>query len=214
MEFRTRSTIIRPFIRIKKIMSFYSREELLAAGFSSVGENICISNKVSLYAISGTIGDHVRIDDFCILKGRIVLENYIHIGSFCLLTGMCGEVRLQDCSVLSSGVHAYTGSDDYRADVLSSGAVPQEFVKTIKGNVYLGKGSIVGAQSLLLPNTYIEDGASVGAHCVIYGRVPAGAVMVSGAGKARTVMQRDSNRILELVKKLINKKTVLSINGG
>lgn len=183
-------------------MSIYKKEELLAAGFSSVGENVRISSKVSLYAISGTIGNHVRIDDFCILKGRIFLGNYIHVGSFCLLTGMCGEVRLQDCSVLSSGVHVYTGSDDYRADVLSSGAVPQEFVKTIKGGVYLGKGSIVGAQSLLLPNTYIEDGASVGAHCVIYGRIPAGAVMVSGAGKARQIKQRDSKKIVDLVEQL------------
>lgn len=194
-------------------MPFYTKEELLLAGFSSVGENVRVSNKVSLYAISGAIGSHVRIDDFCILKGQIFLGSYIHIGAFCLLTGVCGEVRLQDCSVLSSGVHVYTGSDDYRANVLSSGAVPQEFVKTIKGNVYLGKGSIVGAQSLLLPNTYIEDGASVGAHCVIYGKITAGAVMVSGSGKARMVMQRDSNRIVELVKKLINKMPTNSISG-
>lgn len=184
-------------------MPFYTKEDLLAAGFHSIGENVRISRKVSLYAISGSVGNHVRIDDFCILKGRIVLGSYIHIGSFSLLTGVCGEVQLQDCSVLSSGVHIYTGSDDYRADVLSSGAVPQEFVKTIKGDVYLGKGSIVGAQSLLLPNTYIEDGASVGAHCVIYGRVSAGAVMISGAGKARVVKQRDSQKILGLVQRLV-----------
>ena len=183
-------------------MSFYSNEELLAAGFSSVGDNVRISNKVSLYGISGTIGHHVCIDDFCILKGRIVLENYIHVGSFCLLTGVCGEVYLQDGSVLSSGVHVYTGSDDYRADVLSSGAVPQELVKTIKGDVRLGKGSIVGAQSLLLPNTYIEDGASIGAHCVVYGRVPAGAVMVSGTGKAKKTKQRDYKKIVNLVEQL------------
>jgi acetyltransferase-like isoleucine patch superfamily enzyme len=184
-------------------MPFYTKEELLTAGFKCVGESVRISRKVSLYSISGSIGDHVRIDDFCVLKGKIVLGNYIHIGSFCLLTGVCGEVQLQDCSVLSSGVHVYTGSDDYRADVLSSGAVPQEFVKTIKGNVYLGKGSIVGAQSLLLPNTYIEDGASIGAHCVIYGRVSTGAVMVSGAGKARMVMQRDSQKIIGLVNQVL-----------
>lgn len=183
-------------------MFFYSNEELLAVGFSSVGDNVRISNKVSFYSISGTIGNNVRIDDFCILKGQIFLGSYIHIGSFCLITGVYGEVQLQDCSVLSSGVHVYTGSDDYRADVLSSGAVPQEFVKTIKGGVFLGKGSIVGAQSLLLPNSYIEDGASVGAHCVIYGRVPQGAVMVSGAGKARKVKQRDSQKIIELVMQL------------
>ena len=183
-------------------MPFYSKEDLLAIGFSSVGENVRISKKVSLYAISGSVGSHVRVDDFCILKGQIIIGDYIHIGAFCLLTGVCGEVRLQDCSVLSSGVHVYTGSDDYRADVLSSGVVPQEFVKTIKGDVYVGKGSIVGAQSLLLPNTNIGDGASVGAHCVVYGLVPAGAVMVNGAAKAKQVKRRDHQKIVSLIKQL------------
>lgn len=168
-----------------------------------MGESVRISKKVSLYAISGTVGDNVRIDDFCILKGRIELGNYIHIGSFCLLTGVCGVVHLQDCSVLSNGVHIYTGSDDYRADVLSSGSVPSEYVKTIKGDVHVGKGSIIGAQSLLLPNTHIEDGASVGAHCLIYGRVPSGAIMVSGYGKAKCVGQRSVQKILDLVNQLM-----------
>lgn len=186
-------------------MSFYTKEELLAAGFGSVGENVRISEKVSLYAISGAIGDHVRIDDFCVLKGRIVLESYIHIAAFCLLTGVCGTITMKSGSVLSSGVHVYTGSDDYSADVLSSSMVPYEYTKTIKGDVFLGYGSIVGAQSLLLPNAIIEDGASVGAHCTIYGRVPAGAVMVSGAGRARQTKQRDSQKIVELVKQLTNK---------
>jgi acetyltransferase-like isoleucine patch superfamily enzyme len=189
-------------------MSFYTKEELLAAGFSSVGNTVQISKKSSLYVISGSIGNNVRIDDFCILKGRIVLGNYIHIGSFCLLTGVCGEVNLQDCSVLSSGVHIYTGSDDYRADVLSSGAVPKEFVKTIMGGVFIGKGSIVGAQSLLLPNTYIEDGVSIGAHCIIYERVSSGAVMVSGAGKARQIKQRDFKKIVSLVDTLVGREII------
>ncbi|MEC2449247.1 acyltransferase, partial [Bacillus cereus] len=50
--------------------SFYSQEELSEIGFLSVGENVLISKKTSIYnpgAIS--VGNNVRIDDFCILSG-------------------------------------------------------------------------------------------------------------------------------------------------
>ena len=52
--------------------SFYSREELLDLGLKSVGENVRISRKVSIYGAEQiSIGDNVRIDDFCILSGII-----------------------------------------------------------------------------------------------------------------------------------------------
>ena len=47
---------------------YLSREEVLALGFASVGENVQISNKACFYgAAKMRIGSHVRIDDFCIL---------------------------------------------------------------------------------------------------------------------------------------------------
>lgn len=32
-----------------------------------------------------SIGHDVRIDDFCILSGKIEIGNYIHIGAYCAL---------------------------------------------------------------------------------------------------------------------------------
>ncbi|EAO54015.1 O-acetyltransferase (cell wall biosynthesis) [Bacillus thuringiensis serovar israelensis ATCC 35646] len=62
--------------------SFYSQEELKKIGFLSVGKNVLISKKASIYnpgAIS--IGNHVRIDDFCILSGKITIGSYSHISA-------------------------------------------------------------------------------------------------------------------------------------
>ena len=187
-------------------MSYYTKEELISAGFSSVGENVKISNKTSLYSISGSIGSNVRVDDFCILKGNIIFASYNHVAAFCMLSGMCGKITLQECATLSSGVHIYTGSDDYSANVLSSSTVPQEYTKTIKGDVYLGYGAIVGCQSVLLPKALLEDGASVGAHCVVYSRVPAGAVIVSGVIKSVNVKTRDVGIIKQYIKLLTSIK--------
>lgn len=68
--------------------SFYTREELLAIGFASVGENVLVSRKTSIYGAENmNIGNNVRIDDFCFLSGKITLGNYIHIATATLLYG-------------------------------------------------------------------------------------------------------------------------------
>ena len=181
---------------------FYSRDELVALGFASVGDNVRVSRKVSLYAISGSIGSNVRIDDFAILKGHIELGCFVHIAAHCLITGVRGVVRLADCATLSDSVSVYTGSDDYRADALSSSTVPREYLATITGDVTLGRGVIVGSHSVILPGTTLGDGASVGALCVIHGSFEAGSIIVSGAATPRIVGKRNVDKIQTMVRDL------------
>lgn len=71
--------------------SFYSQEELKKIGFLSVGKNVLISKKASIYnpgVIS--VGNNVRIDDFCILSGKVTIGSYSHIAAYTALYG--GEV--------------------------------------------------------------------------------------------------------------------------
>ena len=71
--------------------SFYSRNELLNLGLAAVGSNVLISRKASIYSPSTlTVGNNVRIDDFCILSGIITLGSNIHIAAFCALYGKFG----------------------------------------------------------------------------------------------------------------------------
>ena len=50
--------------------SFYSRSELEHIGFATIGKNVLLSRKASIYSPAMiSIGDNVRIDDFCILFG-------------------------------------------------------------------------------------------------------------------------------------------------
>lgn len=44
--------------------------------FRSIGEDVRISDKASIYGASEiSIGSHVRMDDFCVLSGRIEVGN-------------------------------------------------------------------------------------------------------------------------------------------
>ena len=57
--------------------SFYTEEELKGLGFRHIGNGVCISRKASIYGAQNiSLGDHVRIDDFCILSGRIEIGSY------------------------------------------------------------------------------------------------------------------------------------------
>ena len=63
--------------------SFYSRNELNEKGFAFLGKNVLISKMASIYGANKmSIGNNVRIDDFCVLSGKIDLGNYIHIAAY------------------------------------------------------------------------------------------------------------------------------------
>ena len=93
--------------------SFYTLEELQSIGFKQVGENVFISRKASFYDVENIhIGNNVRIDDFCILSGKITLGSFIHISAYCVLYGANG-IELEDYSGLSARCTVYSASDDF-----------------------------------------------------------------------------------------------------
>jgi acetyltransferase-like isoleucine patch superfamily enzyme len=178
--------------------NFLSDEELLGLGFSAVGERVRASRKSSFYAISGSVGSDVRIDDFCVLKGRVEIGSHVHIAAHCLVSGARGLVRLGDFSSLSARVSVYTGSDDYGSDRLSGANVPDRYTKTIAGDVQVGRSALIGAHSVVLPGVTIGDAAAIGALCVVYKDVPAGHYLVGGAAELRLRRERDVKSILAL----------------
>ena len=181
---------------------FLTHEELQALGFASIGANVRVSRKSSFYGISGTIGSNVRIDDFCILKGHIKLGNHVHICAYCSISGVCGVVRMDDFSTLANRVSVYTGSDDYRADALSSSTVPEAYLATIKGDVILERAALIGAHSIILPGTVVGAAASLGALCIIHGTIPPGAIGVSGGVAWKFKGTRAVQKILKMAEEI------------
>ena len=67
-------------------MAFYTEEELHHLGFKALGKNVKISKRASIYNPELIeIGDHSRIDDFCVLSGKIRIGRNVHIAVFCNL---------------------------------------------------------------------------------------------------------------------------------
>jgi galactoside O-acetyltransferase len=143
-----------------------SRAQIEAMGFSAVGADVQISEWARFYGASRIeLGDHVRIDDFCVLsagRGGIRIGNHVHIAVFSSLIGQ-GEIVLSDFSGLSSRVSIYSSSDDYSGASLTNPTVPAEYTNVKHAPVKLGRHVIVGSGSVILPGVTIGDGVAVAA---------------------------------------------------
>ena len=148
--------------------SFYSPEELLEIGFKSVGKDVHISRKTSIYTPEKmTIGNHVRIDDFCILSGYLELGNYIHIAAYCALHGGNEGIFLADYVGLSSRCTIFTTSDDYSGGAMTNPTVPEKYLNANVNPVHIDKHVILGSSSVILPGITLGEGCSFGSFSFI-----------------------------------------------
>lgn len=144
--------------------SFYSEEELKEIGFRSYGKNVYISRKCSIYGAEKIdIGNHVRIDDFCILSGNIFLGDYIHIAAYTALYGGESGIIIHDYANVSSRVSIYSISDDYSGESMSNPMIPEEYKKVVSKRVKIGKHTIIGTSSVIMPGVKLAEGGAFGA---------------------------------------------------
>lgn len=147
--------------------SFYTSDELLSIGFNRVGSNVLVSRKASIYSPSKiSIGDNVRIDDFCILSGEIILGSHIHISAFCALYG-AKQIEMEDYTGLSPRCTIFSATDDFSGDYLIGPMVNNTFTNVTGGKVLIQKYSQIGASCVILPNVVIGEGVSVGTMSLI-----------------------------------------------
>jgi len=150
---------------------FLSKEELNKIGFKSIGDNVLISDKASIYSPQNIeIGNNVRIDDFCILSPSTYLKigNYVHISCYASIIGG-GEIVLEDFVGISGRVSIYSSNDDYTGLRMTNPMVPKEYSGVKHGPVLIKKHSIIGCGGVVLPNTILNEGVSVGALSLLNG---------------------------------------------
>ncbi len=147
-------------------MALLTTPELKAMGFASIGEDLRISAKASFHGCQRIhIGNHVRIDDFCVLSagsGGIELGDYLHIAVFSSLIG-AARIQLGDFCNISSRVSIYSSSDDYSGEFMTNPMVPSEFTGVTHAPVVMGKHVIVGSGSVVLPGVTLHEGVAIGA---------------------------------------------------
>ena len=149
-------------------MAYLNKTQLEHLGFKKLGENVKISDKASIYnAEMIELGDHTRVDDFCIVSGRVVIGKYCHITPMCLLAGGAPGIFLSDFCTFAYGVKAFAQSDDYLGLTLTNSLIPKKYKNEVLKKVSIGRHAIIGAASVILPGVDIAEGCSFGAMTLI-----------------------------------------------
>lgn len=149
-------------------MTFLTETELRNLGFQSLGKNVLISDRASLYGTdSMSIGNDCRIDDFACLSGQILMKNNVHIANSTTVIAGTSLILFDDFSGLSSGCRVYSQTDDYSGSSLTNPTVPKSFRNVFSADVKFGRHVIIGTNSVILPGVEIGDGAAVAAMSLV-----------------------------------------------
>jgi acetyltransferase-like isoleucine patch superfamily enzyme len=145
-------------------MAYLSRDILESMGFARLGRNVKISEKASIYEPEKMeIGDHSRIDDFCVVSGRITMGRNVHIAPMCLVAGGAPGITLEDFSGLAYQAQVFAQSDDYSGATMTNPTVPSDYKSEIKQPIHLGRHCIVGAGAVIVPGVVVGEGTAIGA---------------------------------------------------
>lgn len=148
--------------------SFYSLDELYNIGFKSIGKDVLISRKASIYGAENiSIGNNVRIDDFCVLSGKITVGDYVHIAAYSALFAGNAGIEVKDFSNISSRVCIYAVSDDYSGKTMTNPMIPEKYKNVTEQQVVLEKHTIIGSGTTVLPGVSLSEGTAVGAMSLI-----------------------------------------------
>lgn len=148
--------------------SFYSEEELKNIGLKAVGKNVLLSKKASIYGANQiSIGDNVRIDDFCILSGKITFGNNIHIAAYTALYGGESGIDIGDFVGISTRCSIFAASDDYSGMTMSNPTIPDQYKNVFSAPVVIGRHMLMGSTCVILPGVTISEGCSFGSFSLV-----------------------------------------------
>jgi len=182
-------------------MAYYTHDDLLAMGFKKVGKNVKISTKASIYNCEQIeIGDNSRIDDFCVVSGKVVIGAYCHITPLCLVAGGLPGIYMSDFCTLAYGVKIFSQSDDYSGLTMVNSLIPKKFKNEIFEPVYLEKQVIVGAGTIIFPGVRVAEGCSIGATALVNRSTEPWGIYVGSPAKRLKHRKRD---LLELEKQFL-----------
>jgi len=149
-------------------MAYLSTAQLEKLGFRKLGKEVRISDKASIYNPELIeLGDYTRIDDFCVVSGRVTFGKYNHITPMCLVAGGEPGIEFADFCTLAYGVKIFAQSDDYSGATLTNSLIPKKYKDEKFAKVQLERHVIVGAGATIMPGTTIKEGCSIGAMALV-----------------------------------------------
>lgn len=146
-------------------------------------------------------GENVIIDDFVLIyaKENIKIGNFVHIANFASITGG-NKLTIEDFAAVSQGCRILTATDDLKYSGFGNSTVDNKFRNIKSAPIKIGKFSIVGANSVVLPGVTIGEGATVGANSVVTKNLEPWGIYIGN----KKVGERDKEAVLANYKKFLD----------
>ena len=182
-------------------MAYLTGSELKNLGFLSLGENVKISEKASIYDPELIeIGDYSRIDDFCVISGKLKIGKFTHITPMCLLAGGDYGIEMSDFVTFAYGVKVFSQTDDYSGESLTNSTIPNKYKKEIKLKNIIQSHVIIGANSVIMPGVKLKEGTAIGSMSLVKESTEAWTIYV---GSPARVLRKRKKKIKKLEKEFI-----------
>ena len=177
-------------------MAFLERDQLERMGFRKLGRDVRISDRAAIHNPELIeIGDLSRIDDFCVLSGKVKLGRNVHIAVFCNLAGGSEGIVMADFAGCAYDCQIFTQSDDYSGRSLTNPTVPARFKHETKKRIDIGRHCILGTGAVVFPGVTLAEGTAVGAKSVVTRSTEEWSIYVGNPARRLKSRRRD---LLEL----------------
>ena len=149
-------------------MAYYTANELEEMGFAFVGANVQISRDAKIYEPEKmSIGANSRIDDLCVLSGKVAIGSFCHITPMCLIAGGTPGVFIDDFVTLAYGVKVFSQSDDYSGRTMVNSLIPGKYKNEYFSEVIIERQAVIGANATVMPGVKISQGSAIGAMSLV-----------------------------------------------
>lgn len=147
---------------------YLSSAELYALGFASIGTGTLVHRTTVIPRCENLhVGDHVRIDPFCVLTAAsISIGDRVHIGAYSSIAGNA-EVEIERLVSLSWGTRIFTSSEGGRDTGLYGPCVPKQFRSTKSAPVRICEMSGFGSGVIILPGVEVGTGSAIAAMSLV-----------------------------------------------
>ena len=144
-------------------MAYLTDSQLEKIGIAKFGRDVKISARSVIQNPELLeIGDRSRIDDFCIVSGKVSIGSNVHLAVYSHVSGGSVGVTIKDFAGLAFGAQVLSESDDYSGNSLTNPTISGKFKTPICSPVVLNKHVVIGANSVVLPGVEIGEGTAVG----------------------------------------------------
>lgn len=145
-------------------------------------------------------GNHCTIDEFTYISTRLIMGDYIHIAPFVSVVGG------KDCtlimghfSAISAGSRIICGSDDFTKG-LTNPMVPAEYRVLKLTDITLESFAMVGTNCVVMPGVTMKKGSVLGANSLLLEDTEEWGIYVGSP--AKLIKYREKDMMLENAKKM------------